>query len=573
MTVTWGQETGSVAGMRPDIELSWHRSRLAGVDPARAPLGLTAQDVDDRSALLAAADPVLSRLHEDLTDTGHVVFLTDRACAVVHRWTDSRRAESALDGLGAAVGVSLAEEVLGTNAPGTATETGRPIAVHGEEHFAEDLKQFSCLGLPVRHPVTRRIEGVLDVTTVAERTDPLLAPLLRRAVADIEERLLDAGRAAEKHLLRAYQAAARRGTAVVALDDEVVVANRAALDLLSPEDYAALRVVVRDLTGSGVRDAGAHLPLASGRDVAVQAVRVDGTDSGAVVLLRPLPGTRAVPAPVRTALVRAASDPLGPRRDDADGAASPGPDPGPDTAPVLVAGPTGSGRTTTARTEAGPDAPVLDAVRALVLGPVRRAQALRDLLASGGPVVLVENVDVLPPDLLRLLVEHVTSGTPPRLVLTSGPVDGLPLAARPLAALCLERRELTALADRGTEMAELAARALHDVAPGCTARLTPSVIEALAGQPWPGGLHELQAVMRHVARRRTVGDVTVADLPQSHRSPATGRPLSALEKAERDAIVRTLQSQGGNKVRAAAELGVSRTTLYARMRQLRISDV
>ena len=572
MTVTWGQETGSVAAMRPDIELSWHRSRLAGVDPARAPLGLAAQDVDDRSALLAAADPVLSRLHEDLADTGHVVFLTDRSCAVVHRWTDSRRAESALDGLGAAVGVSLAEEVLGTNAPGTATETGRPIAVHGEEHFAEDLKQFSCLGLPVRHPVTRRIEGVLDVTTVAERTDPLLGPLLRRAVADIEERLLDAGRASEKHLLRAYQAAARRGTAVVALDDEVVVANRAALDLLSPEDYAALRVVVRELTGSGVRDAGAHLPLASGRDVAVHALRVEGTDAGAVVLLRPLPGIRVVPVPVRTALVRAASeasDGPGPAADDADGRGAAAPD----TAPVLVAGTTGSGRTTTARAEAGPDAPVLDAVRALVLGPVRRAQALRDLLATGAPVALVENVDVLPPDLLRLLVEHVTSGALPRLVLTSGPVDALPVAARPLAALCLDRHELAPLADRGTEMAELAARALHDVTPGCTARLTPSVIEALAGQPWPGGLHELQAVMRHVGRHRTVGDVTVADLPQSHRSPATGRPLSALEKAERDAIVRTLQSHGGNKVRAAAELGVSRTTLYARMRQLRISDV
>lgn len=566
MTVTWGQETGSTAGLRPDIELSWHRSRLAGVDPVTAPLGLTAQEVDDRSALLAAADPVLSRLHDDLAETGHVVFLTDRACAVVHRWTDSRRAESALDGLGAAVGVSLAEEVLGTNAPGTATETGRPIAVHGEEHFADDLKRFSCFGLPVRHPVTRRIEGVLDVTAVAERADPLLAPLLRRAVADIEERLLDAGRAAEKHLLRAYQAAARRGSAVVALDDEVVVANRAALDLLSPADYAALRLVVRDLTGAGVRDGGAHLPLASGRDVAVQALRVDGTDSGAVVLLRPLADPRSVPAPVRAALVRAAAGDLPDAPDDAD-------DVTPDTAPVLVAGPTGSGRTTTARTEAGPDAPVLDAVRALVLGPVRRAQALRDLLATGAPVAVVENVDVLPPDLLRLLVEHVTSGALPRLVLTSGPVDALPVAAQALAALCLERHELAPLADRGTEMAEIAARALRDVAPGTTARLTPSVIEALAGQPWPGGLHELQAVMRHVGRHRTVGDITVADLPQSHRSPATGRPLSALEKAERDAIVRTLQAHGGNKVRAAAELGVSRTTLYARMRQLRITDV
>ncbi|MBI4943942.1 MAG: Fis family transcriptional regulator, partial [Actinobacteria bacterium] len=381
MTITWSQDTGPTTGRRPEIELSWHRCRLAGVDPATAPQRLTAQEVDDGSAFLAAAAPVLERLHEDLTDTGHVVMLTDRACAIVHRWTDSRGAESALDLLGAVPGAVLAEDVLGTNAPGTATETGRAIVVHGSEHFAEDLKRFSCYGLPVRHPLTRRIEGVLDVTSVAERADPLLAPLLRRAVSDIEERLLDAGRASERHLLRAYQAAAaRRGAAVVALDDEVVVASRAALDLLSPEDYAALRVVVRDLvSGLGGRDAVAHLPLTSGREVSVHAQRVAGTDHGAVVLLRP-------------SADRVGGGPLG-----STSAADLHPaDAG--TAPVLVAGPTGSGRTTTARAAAGPAAPVLDAVRALVLGPVRRAQALRDLLSTPEPVVVVENVDVLPAD-------------------------------------------------------------------------------------------------------------------------------------------------------------------------------
>lgn len=555
MTITWSQDTGPATGHRPEIELSWHRCRLAGVDPATAPQRLTAQEVDDGSAFLAAAAPVLDRLHEDLTDTGHVVMLTDRSCAIVHRWTDNRGAESALDLLGAVPGAVLAEDVLGTNAPGTATETGRAIVVHGREHFAEDLKRFSCYGLPVRHPLTRRIEGVLDVTSVAERADPLLAPLLRRAVSDIEERLLDAGRASERNLLHAYQTAtARRGAAVVALDDEVVVASRAALDLLSPEDYAALRVVVRDLVSApGARDAVAHLPLTSGREVSVHAQRVAGTDHGAVVLLRPS-ADRVGGGPPGTAPAD--------RRRTHDG-----------TAPVLVAGPTGSGRTTTARAAAGPAAPALDAVRALVLGPVRRAQALRDLLATTEPVVVVENVDVLPADLLRLLVEHASSGARPRLVLTSGPLDALPTAARPLAALCLDRHELRPLADRGTEMAEIAARALQDVAPGSTARLTPSVIEALAGQPWPGGLHELQAVMRHVGRHRTVGDVVVADLPSSHRSATSGRSLSALERAERDAIVRTLQAHGGNKVRAAAELGVSRTTLYARMRSLRISEV
>ena len=47
--------------------------------------------------------------------------------------------------------------------------------------------------------------------------------------------------------------------------------------------------------------------------------------------------------------------------------------------------------------------------------------------------------------------------------------------------------------------------------------------------------------------------------------------MAALEQAERDVIVTALRTAGGNKVRAARALGLSRTTLYARIRHLRIT--
>ena len=47
--------------------------------------------------------------------------------------------------------------------------------------------------------------------------------------------------------------------------------------------------------------------------------------------------------------------------------------------------------------------------------------------------------------------------------------------------------------------------------------------------------------------------------------------LGGLERAEREAIIDALRDSGGNKVHAAAALGISRTTLYSRIKALGIA--
>jgi transcriptional regulator of acetoin/glycerol metabolism len=101
--------------------------------------------------------------------------------------------------------------------------------------------------------------------------------------------------------------------------------------------------------------------------------------------------------------------------------------------------------------------------------------------------------------------------------------------------------------------------------------LTPGAVQALSAHDWPGNLRELRAVLAHAAARRTMGGIGLSDLPEQYRATAPVAPMAALDRAERDVIVMALRSADGNKVQAARELGVSRTTLYARMRQLRIT--
>ena len=64
----------------------------------------------------------------------------------------------------------------------------------------------------------------------------------------------------------------------------------------------------------------------------------------------------------------------------------------------------------------------------------------------------------------------------------------------------------------------------------------------------------------------SAGAVDVADLPAD--VPAGSRRLlSPIEALERDAIVQSLEAAHGNKLEAARALGLSRATIYRRIRE------
>jgi sigma-54 dependent transcriptional regulator, acetoin dehydrogenase operon transcriptional activator AcoR len=236
-----------------------------------------------------------------------------------------------------------------------------------------------------------------------------------------------------------------------------------------------------------------------------------------------------------------------------------------------VCGPPGTGRTTRARELAPLPVKFLRPAAALLEGAAAWAQDFRGAMRRTEGSVCIDGIDLLPDGLLDLVTQYVDAAARPQLVFVSGPVAGLKDRAATLAGTASTREELMPLSSRRTEIPELAASMLRSVAASDSVHLTPGAIQALTAHEWPGNLRELKAVIVAAASCRCSGGIALSDLPEQYRCTAPAVPMAALDRAERDVIVMALRNADGNKVQAARELGLSRTTLYARIRQLRIT--
>ncbi|NKS35099.1 Fis family transcriptional regulator [Rhodococcus hoagii] len=543
-------------GLRPEIELSWKRSQLSGIDPARVPEPTLFDPSDSSERLLRAARPVLDELGVQLAGTGCGVLLVDRDCRVVARVFDSDALRGAMEGVGLLTGVVLSEENYGTNALGTPLEVRQGVVVHGHEHFLESFRQFSCYGQPIVHPVTRRIEGILDITATEKTANPLFAPFVARAVGDIEARLLEGARESDRRVVDAFQRAARqRGLAVAAMGQDIMLTNKAAVEMLAPSDHAALRALAADVPAGESRRL--HFALSAGGSTALQIDRVAGADSGALFLL----DAGRTRAPVRrTAVPQDATSRLRRRLHELRSG----------TGSLALVGEPGSGRTWAARQFADGAVDVLDAAQIVGQGEREWSAGLLEVVGQAPSHVLIEHVHLAPDSVLALIASLVANPAGPRIVMTSDPVDTVPPAARDLLARCGNQVSVPALRHRIRELDGLVA-ALADQLGRADLRLGPSALAALSEHAWPGNLVELRAVLAGLPDRPDGGVVRVEDLPEAYRAPGRIARLGGRERAERDAIVEALSESGGNKVHAAARLGISRTTLYSRIRALDIT--
>ena len=555
------------------IERSWRRCVGDAVPTAPTSIRYSnAVELDPR--LREAAAPVLDRLSEHLADVRVAMFVSNERGEIVMRQAHEPGQRTVLDRASAAEGFDFSEASIGTNALGTVIEERRSVMVRGSEHYNDLLARVTCAGTPIYEPFTRRILGSFSLACEAEDASPLMYAITTDVGRQIETNLTAMLGAREQSLIRAYLIADQAGgEPVIVVNERTVFANTAGLPHLTSESHALLWTHLREEPPARgpVRT---RVPLQAGwRDVVVEPVGI-GEGEGSAYCIRVLPASAAGPAEgttvrrPRRAVDESPVHPVAAVHRQVVTAVRHGEvvalDGGPGTGKLLTA-------LTVLATRAGQADPlVLDLATADPGAGWFRTCA--DALDGGRAVVLRHLQDLAPEDVNRA---KALAGTAPGAVapvVITVDLTAAPEPVRDLLAQVATVVDLPPLRDLRGQIPDLVAGILAAL-PGAAAgtRFSSEALQALLRWSWPGNLAELRHLVESLARRQPGGTVRPVDLPARVQQAASGRQLSMMETAERDAIVTALRRCGGNRSQAADALGIGRTTLYRKMQQHHIS--
>jgi two-component system response regulator AtoC len=140
---------------------------------------------------------------------------------------------------------------------------------------------------------------------------------------------------------------------------------------------------------------------------------------------------------------------------------------------------------------------------------------------------------------------------------------------------------LPALRDRRSDIPMLVHHFLDRYAPDSHLQVTTAAMKSLLNYDWPGNIRELENC---IARAITLGDrrvIDVIDLPPAIRSEqpdssasnlqdAASLSTTALAEMEKMTILRVFEQANGDKALAGRMLGISRATLYRKLKRYNI---
>jgi transcriptional regulator of acetoin/glycerol metabolism len=570
-----------LADVRAPISDSWSRCSQLGVDSFELGAPSTAGDLKE-SEIPGSVFNVLRHTADALADEPVSIIFAGPEGQILSRHCTDGRLSKKLESVFLAPGFGYGESAVGTNGIGTTIEGANPTLVVGSEHFNEKLSVFACAGAPVRHPTSGAILGVLDLTCEAPLVTPLLLTTAKSIAAQVQDALTELVGARELALLREYMAASRRSAGpVLALNRDVVMMNRHAQAVLAPEDRAALLAHTSDLVNErNPRTLVADLPSGT-----VARMQYRPTVHGAAVI----GGIISVQVDIvgRETLQRSTASPPARRPAGLVG----------DSVEwtravdqvqehlmhgrsLILEGERGVGKLAMIEAlhrSAGNAGPlrVFDCAAADE-DPDWLDEVARELAEPSGALVL-RHLELLPiiamGALSELLVQRPSgsrAGNASWLVATRTLTE-VPPDFDSVIAPCFDiTLRIPPLRHRPQDIGPIATSFLRRLAHNADISFTPAALRQLARLPWDGNLTQLRSVVNKIVRTKRAGIVDIGELPPECQSTVR-RSLTHLESLERDAIVEALRACRDNKKAAAEHLGMSRATIYRKIREYGIA--
>ena len=565
--------------VRPPILASWYRSREMKVAADRIDLTYL-RDPDVDTPLTRSAEPILRRLHEQLAGQSVSIVLTDPTGLVLSRRTGDTDLERHLDHVLLAPGFSYAEQFVGTNGIGTALEAGAATEVFGHEHYAENLEDLACAGVPIHDPISGRLLGVVDLTCWRKDAESLLLTLAESTAEQIQQALLTNSSLREFRVLQAYRQTCRRTTGIVfAVTGDAVLLNEHARSDLEPGDQAALLAHATEaaavIAAGRRRSIPVTLPTGTAARMSCQQVDYGFEPAGLVVHVKlesggTQPRERAVASGRMLLPGLVGEAPLWQRAcQQVEAAVGSG-------AWLALEGEPGVGKLALLRAVQLRHQPprrfvVLDAADAAI----DRSWAHKVRAALGETdSVIIAHVDVLDVPGRRALtaaLEDLKQDPQRRdvwvaVTLRSGSRSA---AFDQLLANFPTTVAVPPLRLRLEDLSVLVPFLLGKLGHGGHVACSSEAMRLLLRSTWPGNVAQLQRLLHKAVQRRRAGTITADDLPPELHA-VSRRVLSPLESLERDAIVQSLADAHGNKVRAARSLGMSRATIYRKIHEFGI---
>ncbi len=178
---------------RPLVARSWSRVMQFGLVAdhvnLRHPMSSEELVRRRRTSRLSLVIDELRRILTSVADASHFLMVVCDADGVVLWREGSARVQLIADRLGFIEGMVWTEEVVGTNAIGTALAEAAPVQLFSAEHFESQQHPWYCTAAPIHDPRDGSLLGVVDVSGPALTLHPAIGALVESAVRLAEESL------------------------------------------------------------------------------------------------------------------------------------------------------------------------------------------------------------------------------------------------------------------------------------------------------------------------------------------------------------------------------------------------